>query len=72
MTVARLASVVNKLLLVTFVLNRKYLIDDKTALADVAEFAFVPQEFGLCVQKTLARLEFTAVEFLVAVESING
>ena len=52
-TAACLTRAVNQLLLVLFALNRKYLMDDKTALAEVAEFERAPREFGPRVQKTL-------------------
>ena len=38
-TAACLARAVNQLLLALFALNRKYLMDDKTALAEVAVFS---------------------------------
>jgi hypothetical protein len=69
-TAACLARAVNQLLLVLFALNRKYFMDDKTALAEVAEFERVPQEFGPRVQKTLAHLGESPREFLAAVESV--
>jgi trans-aconitate methyltransferase len=36
-----------------FALNRKYLLNDKTALAEVAEFAIAPKDFVPRVQKAL-------------------
>jgi len=56
--------------LVLFALNRKYLLNDKTAIAEIAEFEQAPREFGARVQKTLARLGPSAVELVAAVESI--
>jgi predicted nucleotidyltransferase len=55
-TAGCLTRAVNQLVLVLFALNRKYLINDKTALAEVAEFERAPREFGPRVQKTLAHL----------------
>src|SRR5262249_37732382 len=55
-TAACLARAVNQLLLALFALNRKYLVDDKTALAEVAEFERAPRDFGARVQNTLADL----------------
>ena len=69
-TAACLARAVNQLLLVLFALNRKYLMDDKTALAEVAEFERVPREFGRRVQQTLGHLGGSPEELRAAVESI--
>jgi predicted nucleotidyltransferase len=69
-TAACLARAVNQLLLVLFALNRKYLVDDKTALAEVAEFERAPREFGPRVQKTLAHLGDSPAELSAAVESV--
>jgi predicted nucleotidyltransferase len=70
-TAACLTSAVNQLVLVLFALNRKYLINDKTALAEVAEFESAPIEFGPRVQKTLGYLGASPTELLTAVESIG-
>jgi predicted nucleotidyltransferase len=70
-TAACLARAVNQLLLVLFALNRKYLMDDKTALAEAAEFERVPQEFERRVQQPLGRLGDSPEEFSAAVESIT-
>jgi predicted nucleotidyltransferase len=69
-TAACLTRAVNQLALVLFALNRKYLLNDKTAIAEIAEFERAPREFGARVQKTLARLGSSAVELVAAVESI--
>jgi predicted nucleotidyltransferase len=69
-TAACLARAVNQLLLALFALNRKYLLDDKTALAEVAEFERAPRGFGPRVQKTLAHLGDSPAELLDAVESV--
>jgi predicted nucleotidyltransferase len=70
-TAACLARAVNQLLLALFALNRKYLLDDKTALAEAAEFELAPREFGPRVQKTLAHLGNSPGELLAAVASIT-
>jgi predicted nucleotidyltransferase len=70
-TAACLTRAVNQLLLVLFALNRKYFIDDKTALAEVAEFERAPREFGDRVQKTFARLGDSPAGLGAAVESIT-
>jgi predicted nucleotidyltransferase len=69
-TAACLARAVNQLLLVLFALNRKYLMDDKTALAEVAEFERVPREFGRRVQQTLGHLGGPPEELRAAVDSV--
>jgi hypothetical protein len=69
-TAACLTRAVNELVMVLFALNRKYPINDKTALAEVTEFELAPREFGSCVQKTLAQLGASAAELIAAVESI--
>lgn len=60
----------NQLLLVLFALNRKYLMDDKTALAEVAEFERAPKEFGPRVQQTFGQLGDSPEELVIAVESV--
>ena len=70
-TAACLTRAVNQLILALFALNRKYLINDKTALEEVAELERVPAEFGTRVQGTFARLGDSAAELAAAVESIE-
>ena len=69
-TAACLARVINQLLLVLFALNRKYLMDDKTALTEVAEFERVPREFGRRVQQTFEHLGGSPDELNASVESV--
>src|SRR5205085_3213915 len=69
-TAACLTRAVNQLVLVLFALNRQYPLNDKTALAEVAEFARAPQDFTPRVQQTLARLGASAAELSAAVESV--
>ena len=69
-TAACLTCAVNQLVLVLFALNRKYPINDKTALVEVAEFERAPREFGPRVQKTLAQLGSSPAELVAAVESV--
>jgi hypothetical protein len=61
---------VDQLLLALFALNRRYLMDDKTALAEAAEFERVPQEFEARVQKTMAHLGDSPANLHAAVESV--
>jgi predicted nucleotidyltransferase len=70
-TAACLTRAVNHLVLALFALNRKYLVNDKTALAEVAEFERAPREFGPRVQKTLANLGASQPELVAAVTSIG-
>ena len=46
------------------------LMDDKTALSEVAEFEVVPREFGRRVQQTLGHLGGSPEELSAAVESV--
>jgi predicted nucleotidyltransferase len=70
-TAACLACAVHQLVLVLFALNRKYLINDKTAMAEIAEFEHAPREFGRRVQKSLAHVGASFEELAAAVESVS-
>ena len=69
-TAACLTRAVNELVTALFALNRRYPINDKTALAEVAEFERAPREFRLRAQKALAHLGTEAAELNAAIESI--
>ncbi|HWN99974.1 MAG TPA: nucleotidyltransferase domain-containing protein [Blastocatellia bacterium] len=69
-TGACLTRAVNELVLALFALNRKHPINDKTALAEVAEFERAPREFGPRVQETLVHLGANAAELVAAVERV--
>lgn len=69
-TAACLTRAVNQLILALFALNRQYPLNDKTALAEIAEFESAPLEFGPRAQKTLARLGDSPAELIAAVESV--
>jgi predicted nucleotidyltransferase len=69
---ACLTRAVNELTLVLFALNGKYPINDKTSLAEIAEFGRAPREFGPRVQKTLARLGDSPAELLAAIDGISS
>jgi hypothetical protein len=69
-TSACLARAVNELVLALFALNRKYPVNDKTALEEVAEFDRTPREFGPRVQTTLANLGASPAELAAAVERV--
>jgi len=70
-TAACLTRAVNQLVLVLFALNRQYPINDKTALAEIAEFELAPREFGPRVRQTLGRLGASDAELVAAVESVT-
>ena len=70
-TAACLTRAVNPLVLVLFALNRKYLLNDKTALAEVSEFEHAPREFVPRVQQTHSRLGASPSELAAAIESIS-
>jgi hypothetical protein len=61
---------VHPLVLALFALNRKYLLDDKTALAEVADFERAPREFGPRVQQALAHLGASPAELAAVVASV--
>lgn len=69
-TAACLTRAVNELVMALFALNRKYPINDKTALEEVTEFECVPLEFGPRVQKALGCLGASGSEFSAAVDGI--
>ena len=52
-------------------MNRKYPINDKTVLAEIAEFERAPREFGPRVRQTLAHLGASPAELAAAVESVT-
>jgi predicted nucleotidyltransferase len=66
-TAACLTRAVHQLLLALFALNRKYFMDDKTALAQTADFERVPPDFDSRVQCTLAHLGDSSGELGAAV-----
>ena len=66
-TTACLTRVVNQLMLVLFALNRQYPLNDKTALAEVTEFAQAPQAFAARTQQIFARPGQSAAELAEAV-----
>jgi hypothetical protein len=69
-TAACLTRAVNELVMALFALNRRYLINDKTALIEVGEFERAPREFAARVQKTLAHVGNSPSELGAAVENI--
>ena len=70
-TAACLASAVNQMVLALFSLNRKYPINDKTALAETTEFHSAPREFGPRVQQILGKLGGSSAELASAVNGVE-
>lgn len=70
-TAACLCAAVNQLVMALFALNRQYLINDKTALAEIAEFERAPREFGPRVQRTLGSVGAAPAELAASVRSID-
>jgi predicted nucleotidyltransferase len=70
-TAACLTRAVNELLMALFAINRKYPINDKTALAEVAEFERTPHKFGPRVQKALGHFGNSAADLMAAVASVE-
>ncbi len=69
-TASCLTPAVNQMVLVLFALNRQYLINDKTALAEVEGFQCAPSQFGARVQRTLSHVGTSSGELLATVETI--
>jgi predicted nucleotidyltransferase len=70
-TASCLTRAVNQMVLALFALNCVYLVNDKTALAEIAEMERAPQSFSLRVQQTLAQLGAAPAELTAAVESVT-
>jgi len=61
----------NHLVLALFALNRTYPVNDKTALAEIAEFACAPRDFGARLNDLFARLGASAAALGGAVERVG-
>jgi len=70
-TATCLTRATNHLILVLFALNRTYPVNDKTALAEIAEFECAPPSFADRLNATFARVGSSAEELRVAIESIE-
>jgi predicted nucleotidyltransferase len=70
-TAACLTRALNELVLALFALNRKYPVNDKTALAEVTGFERAPNEFGARAQRILAHLGSSRAELVNAVEGVQ-
>ena len=69
-TASCLTRATNHLVLVLFAINREYLINDKTALVEIAEFECAPRDFAIRVQHTLANLGTSAADLGAAVNRV--
>lgn len=69
-TAACLTRAVNNMILALFALNRKYLINDKTALFEITQFVKAPFEFTPRVQKVFGGLGASPIALLSAVDEI--
>jgi len=70
-TATCLTRATNHLILVLFALNRTYPLNDKTALAEIAEFACAPPAFGDRVNGLFARLGTSSEELRAAVDRVG-
>lgn len=70
-TAACLTRAVNQLVMVLFALNRRYPVNDETVLAEIAEMARAPRDFGPRAQATLADLGSTSAQLLEAAERVT-
>jgi hypothetical protein len=70
-TAGCLTRAVYELVMALSALNRRYPINDKTALAEVAEFERAPRDFRPRVQNTLAHFGASTAELAAAVESVT-
>ena len=70
-TATCLTRATNHLVLALFALNRTYPLNDKTALAEIAEFACAPRDFGARLNDLFARLGASAAELGAAVERVG-
>jgi predicted nucleotidyltransferase len=69
-TAGCLTRAVHQLVLVLFALNRTYLLNDKTALAEIADFAAAPRDFGARVSALLGAVGATPAELGASVEAL--
>jgi predicted nucleotidyltransferase len=70
-TAACLTRTVNYLVLALFAVNRKHLINDKTALLELENLERVPHEFGSRVQEIFGNLGSSSVELILGIDGIT-
>ena len=71
-TAGCLTRLAHQLVLVLFALNRRWLLSDKTALAEIAGFELAPADFAPRVAAALSRLGPTPAELDAAVEAFDA
>jgi len=69
-TAGCLGRVAHQLVLVLFALNRRYLLSDKTALAEIASFPQAPSDFGTRISRVLARVGASSAELALSVDAV--
>jgi predicted nucleotidyltransferase len=69
-TAGCLTRVAHQLVRVLFALNRRHLLSDKTALAEIASFADAPRDFGARVTRALAHVGETPEELARSVGAL--
>ncbi len=69
-TVGCLARLAHQLVLVSFALNRRHPVNDKTAIAEIAEFSSAPRDFGIRLEALLSHPGRSADELGRAVEEL--
>lgn len=69
-TAACLARALNHMILALFALNRKYLLNDKTALIEIENFSQVPVDFTLRAQKVFGALGDSPSALSSAVDTV--
>lgn len=69
-TAACLTRAIDGLVKALFALNRRYLINDKTALEEIAEFECSPRDFSPRVQELISNLGSTVAELDRAVSTV--
>lgn len=56
--------------MVLFALNRRYIVNDKTALDEIGEMAHAPRDFGARAQRTFERVGGAPAGLQAAVERV--
>lgn len=71
-TVGCLTRLTNQLVLVLFALNRVYPVNDKTALAEIAEFPLAPEDFAPRAERLMACPGRTPGQLTDSVQALAG
>jgi hypothetical protein len=70
LTVARATRTINGLVRVLYALNRRYRVNDKTALAELESAEYLPTDFGARVQAIVACIGASSDELCASVERL--